>query len=163
MIKLNAHMLNRAKHAIAIAALATLATRAYAQAPAGWKTVKDRSARCQASVPPDWTVGNGVLAGTALASNYRSAVVLAGIREDPQKPMSAATLHTFAAATVFENTAKRTFFMGTPTKPNGKVPSTVKYTLQLGGSPACTIEVTVTNGPDEALAKQIVNTIVPVK
>jgi hypothetical protein len=156
-------MRNRAKCLIVTAALAAFATQVYAQAPAGWKTVKDSSGRCKASVPSDWTVGDGVLAGSALGPNYRSTVVLAGVREDPQKPMSAETLHNFAAATVFENTPKRTFFAGTPTKPSGKVPSMLKYTVQLGGRPACTVEVTVPNGQDEALAKQIVATVAPAK
>ena len=133
------------------------------QAQAGWKTVKDRRRRCQASVPADWTIGTGVLAGSATASNYRTAVVLAGVQEDPQKPMSAERLHELGSATVFENTPKRTFFASAATKPSGKVPSQIKYTAQVSGRPACTVQITVPKGQDDALAKRIAGTVGPAK
>ncbi|MGH9410420.1 MAG: hypothetical protein ACRD1V_13305 [Vicinamibacterales bacterium] len=134
-----------------------------AQAPVGWKTVKDRSGRCQASVPGAWTIGDGVLTGSALAANYHKAVVLAGVQQDPTKPMSAERLHQLGAVTVIENTPARTFFTAAPTTASGKVPSQITYTAQVAGTPACTVQVTVPSGQDDALAKQIAGTVGPVK
>jgi hypothetical protein len=143
--------------------LFAVATQVHAQVPAGWKTVKDRSGRCQASVPGDWTIGGGVLASSASGPNYRSAGVFAGVQEDARKGMSEEKLHSLGATTIFDNTPKTTFFAGTATKQSGKVPSLLKYTAQVAGKPACTVQVTVPTGQDEPLVRQIVASLGPVK
>jgi hypothetical protein len=156
-------MLTRAWMILLPFAVFAFNAQVYAQAPAGWKSVKDRSGRCKASVPGEWTVGAGVLTGTALGPDHRSAVVLAGVQEDAQKGMSATKLRDLGAATVFENTPTRTFFVGSATRPTDRVPSQLKYTVQVAGTPACTAQITVPNGQDEAIVKQIVASVGPAK
>jgi hypothetical protein len=129
----------------------------------GWKVIKDRTGQCQASAPADWIVDTAGHAGNASGAGFRSVAVVAGVGESPRRAMTLDQLRELGAETVFENTPDRTFFAGPSASATGAVPSQTKYVLKVAGSPTCTIEVSIPNGQDDAIARRIATSLTAVR
>jgi hypothetical protein len=106
-----------------------------AGAQSGWKTIKDRTGACQMSVPPNWTLLSDP--GTANWPDRTTTRVRVGL--SPFKPYSDMTLKMFPVETLFENSAKRSFWV---TKPSNGSPSLVTYHVETPGSGSrCVAEI----------------------
>jgi len=103
-------------------------------AQTGWKTIKDETGACQMSVPPNWTLLS--TSGTANSPDHTMATVTIGM--SPFHPYSDMTLKMLNIGTLFENSAKRSFWV---TKPVGS-PSLVTYHVETpGGGNRCIAEI----------------------
>ena len=98
-----------------------------AAAQAGWKTIKDKTGACQMSVPPNWTLLSEP--GSANSPDRTTTRVIAGM--SPYHAFSDMTLKMMNIETLFENSAKRSFWV---TKPNNGSPSLVTYHVETPGS-----------------------------
>jgi hypothetical protein len=154
----------RFRRALALIVLATsiaaiVANSALAQAPMGWKSIKDASGVCKISVPGNWTLDPHTV-GRATGRSYEYALISVAYHQPILKPMSAGDLQMFGAATVVENSTKRAFFIGKPSKPANGRPSLLVYTVMLGGTPTCSATVTVTaDKSTDVEAKQMIASV----
>ena len=102
----------------------------------GWKTVKDKTGACQMSVPPNWTLLSDP--GWANSPQHTSALVHYGIR--PFKPFSEETMKMLSIDHVYENSAKRIFYV---TKPNGNPPLVSYHVEAPGKGNACVLQISL--------------------
>jgi len=143
---------------ILIAILPLVAFTAAAQ-DAGWQVLKDRRQLCQISVPPGWTADR-IMAGNVTSPDKKSNVIFGG------KPASVdyATIvksakDMFKPVKTIEETAARTWFV--EAQPAGK-PGTTWY-LALSSSPVCEAQIRFADASFESSAKQMANSLKPVK
>lgn len=83
----------------------------------GWHTVKDRTGKCQISVPPTWEVLSEP--GRAASPEHMATTVIVGHR--PYEPWSEGTLKALNVDKVFENSATRSFYVTKASKTSAAI------------------------------------------
>jgi hypothetical protein len=144
-------------------ALATFALVLTAAAEtAGWKAIKDTSAACQMSVPPDWNV-NAQVPSMATGPELAAATIVS----QPGKtvrPMNETVQNVVGVDKMLENTAQRVFWAGKPISVPAGAPPVVAYHVTVPGkNGTCVGQITIKQGGSEALVKQIAATAGPAK
>jgi hypothetical protein len=140
------------------AAIALFAFHAAAQNPAGWQVVKDRSQHCQIAVPPGW-IADKVMPSNLTASDKKAKVVFrtkfAGATYTDIVKLAK---QMYKPVKTYEETAGRTWFASAPAP--GKTGS---WYVVLNSSPLCEAQIEFVESSFEATAKQMVNSLKPVK
>jgi hypothetical protein len=139
----------------AVLALASIGSAS--SAPPGWKTLLDKTAKCQLSVPANWMLVSQQ-PGAANSPASTTTSVVTGTR--PYRPYDEDTLKYLNIAKLYENTATRTFYV---TKPSADSKA-VTYGVVVPGSPnACIAQIMLPASYPEDEAKQIAMTLAPTK
>jgi len=121
--------------------------------------MKDATGVCKMSIPGNWTLDANTV-GHATGPSFGSALINVAYHQSTLKPMSAGDLQMFGADTVLENSSKRAFFIGKPSKPADGRPSILVYTVMLAGTPTCSSTVVVTaDKSTDAIAKQMIASV----
>lgn len=116
----------------------------------GWRTIKDKTGSCQLSVPPNWIVSS--TPGHVSSPDHMDTTVITGLRA--YRPFSEETLKMLNIATVFENSAKRLFYV---TKPAGNA---VTYHVEVpGGAKSCVAQISARPSYSQDEAKKIALTL----
>ncbi len=148
------------KPAIVCAAVLGFASLAVAATiPAGWKITKDHQGKCQYAVPPDWKVGGFGDAtspdGKAAMNVYGSPQSMAAIKQNSGMVMP--------VDKVIEDTPSRYWYVY-KAQGSGEVDNTNWYiAVPASSNVTCIATLSFKGATTEAVGKQIVNSMGPVK
>ena len=130
---------------------------AQAQTPAGWQLMKDKKQLCQMAVPPGWTADK-IMPSMVAAPDKKASLVFSNKPDGVSyADLAKMAKDMFTPATTIEDSTKRTYFTSAPK--NGK--SSI-YIL-LNSTPKCEAQVEFRDPAFEATAKQMLETLKPVK
>ncbi len=139
--------------------IALWALSAAAQTPAGWQVAKDRKQLCQLSVPAGWTADK-IMPSSLTAADKKGSVVFS------HKPASVSyadlvkmAKEMFKPVKIFEESGSRTWFAAQP----GPGQTGTSWYVAMNSSPVCEAQITFKNAAFEESAKQMVNSLKPVK
>jgi len=139
---------------LAAASYLFTALAAYAQAPAGWHSMKDRKQLCQISVPAGWTADKEKV-GTLASADKSASVIFSGKpRSGSFAEVIAIAKRLFKPVKTIEESATRTWFVATP-----KIAGQTEWYLAVNTMPICEAEIAFKNPAFEATAKQIAGSL----
>ena len=139
------------------ACLALCSASVFAQTPAGWQVMKDRKGQCQMAVPPAW-VADKIMPGSVAAADRSANVVFSGKpAEVTYQQIAGMAKEMFKPVKVFEESASRTWFASAPA--HGKS----SWYVVLGTKPVCEAQIEFKDPSFEATARQMVESLKPVK
>jgi len=149
------------------AALAFVATLALSTAmmaaniPSGWKVVTDRAKTCQYAVPPDWTQ-DALFKSSSLSPDKKSTAIVNGVKQSMSEIKTNSNM-VLTPDKVIEDSAKRYWYSYKNTL--GGTPDSTNWYIAVPGNAGitCTAQVTFQDPGTDSLARQIVDTIGPVK
>jgi len=128
--------------------------------PAGWHAVKDSKSICQAAVPGDWK--QTPVPAMMADSKQTLTELIVNEEYDSFKPMSPELLKMHGAEKVVENDAKRIFLVGKANTFLGK--TTRSWSIWVPAAKGtCHMEISLTSGADEDLARKVADTLQPAK
>ena len=139
--------------------LLLLAGHSFAQVPAAWKVVHDKSNACQLAVPADWAA-NAPLPGMAQAPGNQGDLQVSSSPGKAFKPVNDMTQKALGVARMFENSDKRVFYASAPTK--GDHPITPYRAIVPGKDGTCSTMISARAGVTEDTARKIVATLTAV-
>jgi hypothetical protein len=135
---------------------------ASAQAPSGWKTIKDAKSTCQIAVPPEWTpLGENNGAAIYKDATNAIAVVTAQLGQE-FKPLTPGFIRSMGlpAGKVFENSAKRIFYQDQTSRgPDDTSAFSVSVPAKNG---SCSCHVAFLKTVSEDLARKIALSLAPI-
>jgi hypothetical protein len=128
-----------------------------AEAPAGWKVIKDKDGACRLAVPPEWTV-NSQLPNLAISPNH-SDVSVSSRPGKSVNPLTDVVQKALGVDRMLENSERRVFWAAKPvSSPAAGGPVTTYHVIVPGKGGACEARIALTSG-SEALAKKIAATV----
>jgi hypothetical protein len=137
-----------------LAAALPVAQAAHAQST--WSVIKDKAGVCQISVPPNWTRFS--VPGMANSPDHTTLQILSNSGHHFRQ-FGSETLSLLNIGTLFENSAKRVFYV---TKPNGSVPPLITYHVEVPGHQgSCVAQIPLSPQYSEAEAKRIALSLGP--
>jgi hypothetical protein len=148
------------KPAILCAAALGFASLAVASTvPAGWKVVKDHKGTCQYAVPPDWKTGTF---GDATSPDGKGSINVNGAQQTMSEIKQNSAM-VMPVDKVVEDTPSRYWYVY-KAQGSAEVDNTNWYVaVPASSSVTCIAQISFKGATTEALGKQIVNTIGPVK
>lgn len=149
---------------VALTILATLAISTAMMAttiPSGWKVVADRPKACQDAVPPDWTL-DPIFKGFSQSADKKSTSAVNSVKQSMQELKQNAEM-AVPVDTVIEDSPKRLWYTYKNTL--GGAPDSTNWYIAVPGNPGitCNAQVTFQDPAVDSLARQIVNSLGPVK
>ena len=132
-----------------------------AAAPSGWKVVTDKKKLCQYSVPADWTQ-DALITSSSTSADKKSDVVIHG------SPSSLAETKSMIGQMIppdktIEDSGKRYWYSYKHLANAGDIPGTHWYVAVPAPGGVCAAQISFKDPAAEAVAKQIVDSIGPIK
>ena len=122
----------------------------------GWHAIKDKTGACQILVPPNWTVLSNP--GNASSRDHMRALVRQG--PSAYSPWDDETLKMLNIDKLFENSAKRSFYV---TKPGGSPPSFLYHVEVPGGPNACIAEISAKPSSNQEEMRRVASSLAAAK
>jgi hypothetical protein len=138
-----------------------LASTVVLAAPSGWKVVTDRKKTCQFSVPAEWTLDT-LLVGTATSGDKKSSIVVHG-NESSLAETKSMIQQMIPVDKMIEDSGKRYWYSYKHLANAGDLPGTHWYVAVPAPGGVCAAQISFKDPGGEAVAKQIVDTIAPIK
>jgi pyrroline-5-carboxylate reductase len=127
----------------------------FAQAPAGWKTVHDKTNACQVSVPPTWKMG--AIPSMADAPADQGDLSVSSHAGKTVKPFSDMTQKALMVDKMIKNTPQMVFYSNKPTASDNPI---TPYSVTVPGKGGtCSALISVRKGVSEEEVKKIADTL----
>jgi len=146
---------------IGLGVLVLVSTIVLAAAPSGWKVVTDRKKTCQFSVPADWVLDT-LLVGTATSPDKKSNIVVHGNAASLAETKSMIQ-SMIPPDKMIEDSGKRYWYSYKHLSNGGDLAGTNWYVAVPAPGGVCGAQISFKDPGGEAVAKQIVDTIAPIK
>jgi hypothetical protein len=130
-----------------------------ANVPAGWKVAKDHKGVCQCAVPPDWKVGTF---GDGTSPDGKSSIIVSNAAQTMAEIKENSKM-TFTPEKIIEDKASRYWYTFKVNSAEHIDDTNWYVAVPAGSSVTCIAQISFKNAAMEAVAKQIVDTIGPVK
>jgi hypothetical protein len=146
---------------LGIAVVLLISIAVIAAAPAGWKLVTDKKKTCQYAVPADWTQ-DSLITSSSTSADKKSNVVIHG------SPSSLAETKSMIQQMIppdkmIEDSGNRYWYSYKHLANGGDLPGTNWYVAVPAPGGVCAAQISFKDPAGEAVAKQIVDTIGPIK
>ena len=146
---------------IGIGAWLLVSTFVLAAAPSGWKVVTDKKKTCQYAVPADWTQ-DALITSSSTSVDKKSNVVIHA------NPSSLAETKSMIQSMIppdktIEDSGKRYWYSYKHPANASDLPGTNWYVAVPAPGGVCAAQINFKDPGGEAVAKQVVDTIGPIK